>query len=217
MLLKNNYLHFILLVLVTLLITYEFNYFIQTDDIYVQNFSDKYTKEAINHILDLRHAWSWVGYAFIPILLYISTIVIASIISLVIWISYMNETNINVKFSDAWRITLFAQWSSIAAMFTKIAWFGFIQTNYNLERLSSFYPLSIINFFDINHLDKLYVYPIQLINIFELIYWIILVLGIKGFLKCTWFKSLTIVFLSYGLMLFVWIVVIMFITFNLTN
>jgi len=69
MLLKNNYLHFFLLVLVTLLLTYEFNYFIQTDELLVQNFSDKYTQEAIKHFLDLRHTWYWVGYIFVPILI----------------------------------------------------------------------------------------------------------------------------------------------------
>ena len=217
MLFKNNYLHFILLILVTLLLTYEYNYFIQTDSVFVQNFSDKYTQEAINHILDWRHAWSWIGYVFIPISKYISTTIIALIISLVTWILYLNELNPNIKFSDTWRIVLFAQWSSVTAMVTKIGWFGFIHTNFTLEELASFYPLSIINFFDIKNLDKLYVYPIQLINIFELVYWIILVVGIKSLLNSTWFKSFKIVFLSYGVTMIVWIIVVMFILLNLSS
>jgi len=217
MLFKNNYLHFILLVLVTLLLSYEYNYFIQTDSVFIQNFSDKYTQEAVKHILDWRHAWSWVGYVFIPVSKYISTTIIALIISLVIWIFYLNEQNPKVKFSDTWQIVLSAQWSSIAAMLTKIVWFGFIHTNFTLEEIASFYPLSIVNFFDIKNLDKLYVYPIQLVNVFELAYWIILIVGIKSLLTSTWLKSLKIVFLSYGVTLIVWIIVVMFISLNLSN
>jgi len=217
MIFKNNYLHFILLVLVTLLLSYEYNYFIQTDELLVRNFSDKYTQEAINHILNFRHTWFWVSYAFVPISMYISTSLIALIISLTIWIYYLNEISPNVQFSDTWRIVLFAQWSMIAAIFAKVFWFGFIHTDYTLEELASFYPLSIINFFDINKLDKLYVYPLQLINVFELIYWIVLVVGVKNLLNGTWIKSLQIVFFSYGVILIVWVVVIMFVSINLNS
>jgi len=143
---KNNYLHFILLVLVTFLFTYEFNSFIQTDEIYVQNFSDKYTQEAIRHILDWRHTWSWVGYIFLPAIMYISGTTIALIIFFVIWISYLNEKDPNVRFSDTWRIVLFAQWSNVAAMFAKIFWFGFIQTNYTMNDLTSFYQTKWLNY-----------------------------------------------------------------------
>ena len=217
MVFKNNYLHFILLILVVLLLSYEYNYFIQTDSVFVQNFSDKYTQVAINHILDWRHAWAWAGYVFISVSMYISTTILALIISLVIWIYYLNELNPNVKFSDTWRIVLFAQWSNVAAIFAKIFWFGFIHTNYTMDELASFYPLSIINFFDISKLDKLYIYPVQLVNVFELVYWIILVLGIKNLLNSSLFKSLKIVFFSYGVAMIIWIIVIMFISLNLSN
>ena len=217
MIFKYNYLHFLLLVLVIFLLTYEYNYFIQTDEIYVQDFSDKYTQEAINHILNLRHTWSWVGYIFVPISTYFSITIIAWVISLVIWISYLNEINPEIKFSDIWRIVLFAQWSNVAAMFAKIFWFGFIHTDYTLEELASFFPLSIINFFDISILDNLYIYPIQLVNMFEFVYWIVLVIGIKNLLNHSWLKSLKIVFLSYGVTMIVWIIIVMFITLNLSN
>lgn len=214
MILKNNYLYFLLLVLITLLFTFEFNTFIQTDSLITQNLSDKYTQEIISNYLNLRHQWSWVIYIFTPVALYVTTSLIALIILLVIELYYLNENRPKVKFKDTWRIVLIAQWSAVLALFIKLFWFGFYKTQFSLEELQSFSPLSLINLFDRKTLDAWFMYPIQLINVFELAYWIILVVGIKQLLQRTWLKSIEMVFLSYGLALIVWVIVIMFISLN---
>ena len=103
MLFKKNYLNFILLALLSLLFTYEFNVFIQTDALIVQNLSEKYTQEIIAAQLNLRHQWSWVVYIFIPVFLLISTSLIALIILLVIELYYLNETKAKVKFKEIGR------------------------------------------------------------------------------------------------------------------
>ncbi len=217
MILKNNLLNFTILVLLTLLFTFEFNNFIQTDSLITQNLSDKYTQEVITHSLNLRHQWAWASYIFVPIFLYITTLLIALIILLVIELYYINESRQKVKFKDTWRIVLMAQWSALASIFVKVFWFGFYHTQYSLEELQSFSPLSLINLFDRKTLDVWLVYPIQLVNPFELVYWIILVIGIKQLLKRSWLKSFEMVFLSYGLTLIVWVVVIMFISLNFSQ
>jgi hypothetical protein len=214
MLFKKNYLNFILLALLSLLFTYEFNVFIQTDALIVQNLSEKYTQEIIAAQLNLRHQWGWVVYIFIPIFLLLTTWLIALIILLVIELYYLNEKRPNVKFKDTWRIVLIAQWTTVASIFVKVFWFGFYQTQFTIDELQSFSPLSLINLFDRKTLDVWLTYPIQLFNVFELAYWIILVIGIKKLLKRSWLKSIEMVFLSYGLALIVWVVVIMFISLN---
>jgi len=183
----------------------------------VQTLSEKYTQEIVENYLNLSHLWSWTSYVFIPILMYLSSTLIALVISLVIELYYLNENKPNIRFKDTWRIVLMAQWSVILALFVKVFWFGFYQTQFSLEELQLFSPLSLINLFDRKALDVWLVYPIQLINIFELAYWIILVVGIKQLLKGTWLKSIEMIFLSYGLSLIVWVVVVMFISLNFSQ
>jgi hypothetical protein len=182
-----------------------------------QNLSEKYTQEIIGNILNFQHTWQWVGYVAVPVLLYISTTLIALSIYLVVWLYYLNETNGKAKFSDMWRIVLFAQWSSIVAMFVKIVWFGLFRDHYSLTELQSFYPLSLINCLDIKNVASWFAYPLQLVNPFELAYWVILVIGIKKLLHRSWLKSAEMVCLSYGSLMLVWIVVVMFITLNLSH
>ena len=149
MLFRNNYLHYFLLVFLSLLFAYEYNHFIQTDELMMQSLSGKYTEEIIGKILNMRHTWQWLGYVFVPVLLYITTTLIALAIFLVIWLYYLDDVNFKVRFSDTWRIVLFAQWSSIAAVFVRIVWFGVFHTHYSLEELQSFFPLSLIDFYDV--------------------------------------------------------------------
>ena len=75
MIFKSNYLHFVLILIFTLLLTYEFNNFIQTDNIITQNLSEKYTQEIIANYINLRHQWAGVAYLFMFIILYLSTYV----------------------------------------------------------------------------------------------------------------------------------------------
>lgn len=217
MLFKKNYLHFILLALLSLLFTFEFNAFIQTDALIVQNLSEKYTQEIIAAQLNLRHQWGWVVYIFIPVFLLLSTCLIALIILLVIELYYLNENKPNIRFKDTWRVVLMAQWSTIIALFVKVFWFGFYHTQFTLEELQSFSPLSLINLFDRKKLDVWLVYPIQLINVFELAYCIVLIIGIRKLLQRTWLKSIEMIFLSYGLTMIVWVVVIMFVSLNFSQ
>ena len=217
MILKNNYLHFALLTLLTLLFTYVFNNFVQTDNLIAQNLSEKYTQEIIAAQLNLRHQWGWVVYVFIPIFLLLSTSLIALIILLVFELYYLNESKPKVKFKDTWRIVLLAQWSTLASVFVKVFWFGFYHPQYSIEELQTFSPLSLINFFDRKTLDVWLVYPIQLINLFEFSYWVLLIIGIKRLLNRTWLKSLEMIFFSYGLALIVWVVVIMFVSLNFSQ
>ncbi len=199
------------------LLTYEFNAFIQTENLIAQNLSERYTQEMIVNYLDLRKKWTWVVYVFSPIILYVSTLLIALVIIFVIDLYYLNINKQNIKFGEEWKVVLMSQWTAIAAMFSKIIWFGFYQDNYTLEEVQTFYPLSIINLIDKETLDSWLRYPIQLINLYELLYWIILIAGIKKLLQCSWLRSIIITFLSYGVILLIWIIIIMFITLNMSQ
>jgi hypothetical protein len=56
----------------------------------------------------------------------------------------------------------------------KIIWFYFFQTNYTLEDIQYFYPLSALNIVDYKELEPWLIYSSQVLNLFELIYWLIL-------------------------------------------
>lgn len=96
----------------------------------------------------------------------------------------------------------------------KIIWFYFFQTNYTLEDLQYFYPFSAINITGFNGLEPWLIYPLQTLNIFEVIYIIYLSYQIGDLTKTNADNGLKIVSFSYIPALILWITVVMFFTLN---
>ena len=63
-------------------------------------------------------------------------------------------------------------------------------------------------------LEAWFIYPFQVLNLFELAYWLILAFYIGKATKTNMDNGLKIVASSYGLALFLWVAVIMFFTLN---
>jgi ABC-type transport system involved in cytochrome bd biosynthesis fused ATPase/permease subunit len=76
-------------------------------------------------------------------------------------------------------------------------------------------PLSLLNIFDYTTLNKILIYPFQLLNVFEIIYWIALAYGISKLINNNFDKAFKIVLSSYIPALIVWVVFVMFLTITL--
>ena len=98
----------------------------------------------------------------------------------------------------------------------KTTWFYFFQTDFTLEDLQYFYPLSALNIIGYQGLEPWYIYPFQVINLFEVAYWFILSYLIGKELNETTEKGLSIVASSYGVGLLIWVVGVMFLTLNMS-
>jgi hypothetical protein len=114
------------------------------------------------------------------------------------------------------QIVLIAEFLFILPSLIKLIWFLFFETDYDLADLQTFYPLSLLNLIDTESIPQWSLYPIQLLNVFEVVYWCILAYGIALVAKERWPKMLGLVASSYGVGLFVWVVFITFITINLS-
>lgn len=100
----------------------------------------------------------------------------------------------------------------------KTVWFYFFQADYNLEDLQYFYPLSALNIIGYEGLQPWFIYPFQVLNLFELAYWLILAYLIDKELGIDKKKDtgIKIVASSYGVSLLIWVVGIMFFTLNMS-
>lgn len=55
-------------------------------------------------------------------------------------------------------------------------------------------------------------YPLQTLNVFELVYWLLLAKGVSEALNRDFTRSFELVMASYGSALVLWIVTVMFLT-----
>ena len=155
-------------------------------------------------------------YLVLPLLMIFKIFLISS----VLYIGTFFYSKAKVTFKQLLNAVIKAEFVFLGVGVLKIIWFYFFQTNYTLEDLQYFYPLSALNIVGYKGLESWFIYPLQVLNLFELAYWLLLAyfIGKLAFTEKDKGKPMDlgfkIVASSYGSALLLWVVVVMFFTLN---
>ncbi|WP_445722540.1 hypothetical protein [Flavobacterium sp.] len=155
-------------------------------------------------------------YLVLPLLIIFKIFLISS----VLYIGTFFYSKAKVTFKQLFNAVVKAEFVFLGVGVLKIVWFYFFQTNYTLEDLQYFYPLSALNIVGYQGLEAWFIYPLQVLNLFELAYWLLLAyfIGKLAFTEKDKGKPMDlgfkIVASSYGSALLLWVVVVMFFTLN---
>ena len=186
------------------------------NDLLYQSYSEKLTTVQIEKVFAFQEKWRWISYALVPLLLLLKISLIAS----VLYIGTFFYSKVKVTFKQLFDAVIKAEFVFLLVSILKIIWFYFFQTNYTLEDLQYFYPLSALNIVGYQGLESWFIYPLQVLNLFELAYWSLLAyfIGKLAFTEKDKGKPMDlgfkIVASSYGSALLLWVVVVMFFTLN---
>ena len=207
---------FILVVTISILTHYVSKNFLENEKLFISFLSEKLSLKQIKDFIIYQKKWQWLSYAIIPLLLLIKTSLIASIL----YVGTFFYSKVRVTFKQLFNTLVKAEFVFLGVGVLKILWFYFFQTNYTLEDLQYFYPLSALNIVGYKGLDAWFIYPLQVLNLFELAYWLLLsyFIGKLAFTEKDKGKPMDlgfkIVARSYGSALLLWVVVVMFFTLN---
>jgi hypothetical protein len=201
---------FILLSLLIMIEGFFLNKIFDIDNLIINSLLNNSTQKEIEKYLEFRDKWFYVSYALVPFLILIKTTLISSFLYIGCFFSFKKA----LKFKDILYFSLKAECVFLLPPIFKIIWFYFFKTDYTIEDLQNFYPLSALNIVGYKGLEPWYIYPFQVINLFELSYWLFLAYFIGKATQTNMDKGLKIVACSYGPTLLLWVVVIMFVTLN---
>lgn len=207
----NKLIVYLTLVIFQICLTFLSKELLDTDYIVVNSLSEKLSVEQIKEFIDFREKWQWLGYVVLPLLLLIKISIISA--TLDIGCFFFNK---EIKYKKLFNIVVKAEFIFLLIIIFKTAWFYFFQTDYNLEDLQYFYPLSALNIVGYEGLQPWFIYPFQVLNLFELAYWFILAYLIGKELNENTDKGMSIVASSYGVGLLIWVVGMMFFTLNMS-
>lgn len=209
----KNYTLFIIVSLLTFLSTLLQKYFFDFDKLIYDSYSNILVEEQLNEILISQKKWSWVGYFVIPLLILFRATLVSVCLSIGVFFYDMEN---KIKFNQIFKITLKGEYILVLVGFVKIIYFSFIKPNYTLLDIQLFYPLSYTNFLNLGTIKPWLIYPLQTINLFEILYFFILVFYLHKLIKNKYWKSFEIVSISYGSGLIIWLVLVTFLTLNLS-
>ena len=206
---KNNFYIFLIVLFAHIFILYFTSYFLEINSKIIDFLAKDYPSSVVQNYIESQKKWWWVSYVTTPVLIGIKVLLVAFCLNFVKIISEKLE---NVKFRDILTVVLIAEFVFIIAGFYKFFNFYLIDTDYTLETLQTYYPLSLINFKEAISTEKWLAYPLQLANVFELMYWGVLAWGIWQLAdkKISYQRSLGYVALTYGIGLLFWVGVVCF-------
>ncbi|MEP0984461.1 hypothetical protein [Ekhidna sp.] len=124
--------------------------------------------------------------------------------TLTIWIgSFM--FGYRLHFNQLWKMVMLAEIVFFLPEIVKVLWFTLFYTDPDYNDYMAFYPFSLINLVDYTQINPKWHYPLKSINIFELLYWPVLVLGIYFLSGKKLIISSYIILSTYVLFFFVWL------------
>ena len=201
---------------ITLLINFSIQYLFVSEEIYYQTFGEQLTIQRIDKFLEISTKWQWIGYTILPIIILSRTFYTS--IFLYIGIFY---TELKIEFSKLFKLALLADFVYVLSGLSKLIILIFFKEVSTLEDLQ-FTPLSIMELFDTDDIEPLFINPLSLLNIFELGYFLALASLLVGAIKeangkeFSFRKSLKLVTASYGSGLLLLMLIVMFITINIS-
>jgi len=128
-----------------------------------------------------------------------------TVIAFVIWVGCFMY-GYRVTYTQCWGVVIGAEFIFMIPEILKILYFFIIETDPSYWDIGSFYPLSLMHFFDYYSIDKRWAYPLRAINLFEIAYWFALVSGIHHYARKEKRNVWFIVISSYILLFFLWLV-----------
>lgn len=202
---------FFLLALYSILLSVLSQHLLDTDKLIINSLAEQLSTDQIKIFINIQEKGQWLGYFLLPLLLLIKISIIAATIDGGCFF-FSKE----IKYKKLFNIVVKAEFIFLLVIIVKTAWFYFFQTNYSLEDLQYFYPLSALSIIGYEGLQPWFVYPFQVLNLFELAYWFVLAYLLGKELESTTDKGLSIVASSYGVGLLIWVVGVMFLTLNIS-
>ncbi len=209
----NNYIVLAIVIIIAFISILFIKFGLKFDALIYNFYSEQFAQDQVEKLLESQQKWAWLGYAIIPLLILIRSGLVALSLSIGVFFYDMEQ---KIAFKHFFRVALIGEFILALVGYFKFGYFYFVKTDYTLQDLQQYYPLSYINFLDIKKLEPWLIYPLQTINLFEVAYFFVLVYGMHKLLKNKYWKSFEIVALSYGTGLAIWLGLVMFLTLNVT-
>lgn len=210
----KNFLLFTGIVVCYCLLTYLDKTYITTSSKIFDFLAKDYPNEMVQDYIDNQKKWWWLSYTLLPFLIGIKVLLVAFCLN---FIKVLDLPGLEkIKFSQLISLVLIAESVFIIAGIYKFVNFYWIDTEYTMESLQTYYPISLLNIKEYISTEKWLAYPLQLANLFELFYWGILAWGIWELSeqKISFLKSLALTSLTYGMALLFWAGVVSFFILN---
>lgn len=127
-----------------------------------------------------------------------------TIIAFVLWTGCF-MWGYRVSYTKCWQVTMIAELVFFLPAILKTLWFILVQTETSYFEFQAFYPLSLMSFYNYEVVPDKYIYVNQSLNLFEVVYWVVLTYGIDFAARKKKATANAIVFTTYVPLFLFWL------------
>jgi len=198
---------FCLYSIIYILFTFLLNYILLDDAIFHKSFDKTIGVDLVTQLIDQQRIYQKFGYGFVPIILLLRGLYTSA--CLVIGNLFTEQ---NLKFSQCFNMAIKADIIFLIELIMRIDYFSIFKAD-SVQEIDV-HLFSIVQWVGVDNIEKWQLYPMNVSNIFELIYWILLTLFLSYYTKKSFVNSLGFVTKTYGFGLLLWIAFVMFLVLN---
>lgn len=179
------------------------------ETVFYNSYSEQLTYERAINMFNSINRLAWINYAVAPLLLLVKFTMVSVVLFMGV---FFLDLHYRISFGTIFRIVTASEIIFVLAGLVKFLWFYLFAGNYELNDISIFYPLSLINLFRISEVNHLWIFPLQSVNLFQAAYILTLAYGLNKAGNIGKSESEKVVIRSYMPAFLFWIVLIMFIS-----
>lgn len=188
---QSKYQWLLFLIAATLFFVWYQQTFFISDILYYNTYGDQLSLETIDSIIGNSKKYAWLGYISAPFVL-----LIRITFTTLCFYTALFFKNIESNFSSCFNIAIKADVSFVFLGLFNIIYHLAVPAENLIDLAGN--PLSLIYYMNMDSIPKYLLYPIGLINLFEFLYWGLLISLIKYRYKFSVSESFKFVLSSYG-------------------
>ena len=181
-------------------------YLLINDELYFESYSHLLDYNEINDLINNEINNRWIYY-LTTVVFYLIKFTILTLFILSAAFFFNSE----LDFKSVFCSLIEAEFLFLIPILIKILWFLFIQTNYTIPDISSFFPLSLSNLISLDDRNINFIYILQTLNLFEVAYWFFLASRLSTNLNLDYRTGVSHVLTGYIPVLFLWFIIYTFI------
>ena len=159
---------------------------------------------------DMRY-WNRFSVLFTFLILVIKCFLMALVLYGGLFFTNLHQ---GIRLGSLFRVMAFAELALVFAGIVKV-WVGAV-SEFTYSEFAIFYPLSLLSALGPESVDPLLHYPLQIANLFEMLYCVLIVIFLRQELSFSTAQSIKVGLGSYAVSLLFWMVLILFLTLNFT-
>ncbi len=177
-----------------------------TENLYYQTYGEQLSIERIDEMWEVGKQWEWIGYLLLPVIILLRV----SFTALCLYTGLFFGSHQDKSFGACFNIALKADMVFAVAAAGNLIYFLFAGAA-TLADLS-ISPFSLLFYVYHPQMPVYLNYPLALVNVFEILYWLLLAAFVAYAFRKTFAKGMEFVFQTYGVGLLLWVLVMILIT-----